>query len=92
MNKHIIIIGAILIGLVGVYFFFSGNAFELPLTVAPAADPIEQEFIALTNKLSGISFDLDIFSDTRFMRLVSLSTPVQPEPIGRLDPFARLGP
>ncbi len=93
MNKQLIILVVILIGLVGAYFFFfSGDGFALPLTTAPTADPIEQEFIALTNKLSGISFNLDIFDDARFLSLVSLATPRQPEQIGRPDPFARLGP
>ena len=67
----------------------SGN--QLPLTATlPSENAAETQFQILVGQLSPIVFATDIFSDPRFMSLVSLTTPVTPEPGGRLDPFAPL--
>ena len=67
----------------------SGN--QLPLTTTlPTENAAQTQFQILVSQLSPIIFSTDIFDDPKFMSLVSLSTPVTPEPAGRLDPFAPL--
>lgn len=76
----------------GAYWYLStrtGN--ESPLTALTAPENAAQtQFQALVSQLRSISFDTKIFSDPRFTSLVDLSTPVTPEPPGRLDPFGQV--
>ncbi|MFZ2167550.1 MAG: hypothetical protein WAV50_01625 [Minisyncoccia bacterium] len=76
----------------GAYWYVStrtGN--ELPLTALTGPENAARtQFQALVSQLRSISFDTDIFSDPRFTSLVDLSTPVTPEPPGRLDPFGQV--
>ena len=55
--------------------------------VAPAA---QTKFQTLVGELTPISFNTSIFSDAHFTALVDIATPVAPETIGRLDPFAAI--
>jgi hypothetical protein len=84
----IVIITLIIAG--GAYwFFFMQPAPEKPLTAtAPAAGVSDVQLAALVAQLQKITFDTSIFSDPTFETLVSLATPVTPEPQGRADPFA----
>jgi len=92
MTRNSTILIAILVILIGAYwFFFTGKSQELPLTASAPADPAEQRFIDLAGKLNSISFDADFFNDPRFLSLQSLATPILPEVQGRLDPFAPIG-
>jgi len=75
----------------GVYwYFFTGTGNELPLMESVAESRIQTKFQDLAGKLRLISFRADIFSDSRFNALADLTTPVSPESIGRIDPFAPL--
>lgn len=78
----------------GAYWYIStrtGN--ELPLTgTLPSENAAQTQFQRLVVEMQSISFVTDIFSDPRFSSLVNLSTPITPESLGRLDPFAPLGP
>ena len=49
------------------------------------------QFQTLVGELQPITFDTAVFSDPRFNALVDISTPVTPQPPGRLDPFAPVG-
>ena len=91
MNSNtIILIVATLIVAGGAYwYFFTGTGNQPPLATALATDnPAQIQFQALVSELQPISFLTTIFSDARFMALVDLTTPIQSETIGRLDPFA----
>jgi len=73
----------------GAYWYLSsrtGN--QPPLTETVSENSAQTQFQALVSELQPISFDTTIFSDPKFTSLVDLTTPVAPEPAGRIDPFA----
>lgn len=74
----------------GIYwYFFTNSNNQAPLTAtALTQNDAQTQFQTLLGELRSISFNTSIFSDQRFAALVDLSTPVAPEPPGRLDPFA----
>jgi len=86
----IVIITLILAG-GGYWYFTSQSGNEAPLTgTGPSLSPEQTEFESLVNQLQPISFNTEIFSDPRFTSLVDLTTPISPEPSGRIDPFASI--
>ena len=88
-SSAIIIITTLVVAAGAYWYFFTGTGNEPPLTASIAAEnPTQMQFQILVGKLQPISFDTSIFADTRFNALVDLTTPIAPEPIGRLDPFA----
>ena len=88
-NTTLIVIGALIVAAGAYWYFFTGTGNEIPLTSLDASTNQEQtQFQALVNELQPISFNTDILSDPRFNVLVDLRTPVIPESVGRLDPFA----
>lgn len=89
-NSSLIFVVCLVLALGGYWFFGTGGA-DLPLSAAEPIDPAEQEFITLSQRLESISFDVSIFADPRFNVLVNLATPIHPEIVGRIDPFAPLG-
>ncbi len=89
-SNTIFLIVATLIIAAGAYWYFSANTLnEAPLSASVAANQAQTQFQILVSELP-ISFDTAIFSESRFMALVDLTTPVTPEAIGRLDPFASI--
>ena len=91
-NSSIIpLIIAVIIFAAGLYWYFStstGN--QLALTATTPNGESQSQFQSLFGKLTTISFNTSIFSDSRFNALVDLTTPVATEPTGRLDPFASI--
>ena len=87
-SNTIILIVVALVVAAGVFWYYStktGN--EPPLTVLSAENQAQTRFQTLVSELP-ISFNTSIFSESRFMALVDLATPITPETAGRLDPFA----
>jgi len=72
----------------GVYWYFSTGTEQPSLTVGVGGTQSQVRFQTLVGELSPISFNTDIFSDPRFNVLVSITVPISPEMVGRLDPFA----
>lgn len=70
------------------YFFGAATGSDMPLTATQTVNPAQARFQVLVGQLQPISFNTSIFTDTRFRALVDLSTPIAPEPSGRIDPFA----
>ncbi len=90
-NTTMLIVATILVLAGGYWFFFTGSSGnQVPLTTSASQSAAETRFQALVGQLSPITFDTSIFSEARFKSLVDISTPVQPESLGRLDPFAPL--
>jgi len=87
LNIALIILVTLVIAAGAYWYFFTGTE-QLPLTSGASVNRAQTQFQALVTELQPISFNTDIFSDTRFNALVDLRTPVTPEPAGRLDPFA----
>ena len=87
-NTIILIIAALVAAGGAYWYFFTGPGTEPPLTAGTADNQAQSRFQTLVSELQSISFDTDIFSEPSFMALVDLTTPITPETIGRLDPFA----
>ena|SRR3989344_6029087 len=88
-NTVILIIATLIVAVGAYWYFFTGTGNEPPLTTTGAADnQAQSRFQTLLSELQPVSFNTNIFSEPRFMALVDLATPVAPETVGRLDPFA----
>lgn len=88
-NTTILIIATLVVAGGAYWYFFTGTGNEPPLTETPTtSNQAQMQFQVLVSTLQPISFSTDIFDDPRFMALVDLTTPIQPETSGRLDPFA----
>ena len=84
-SNTIFLLVATLVVAGGLYwYFFSGRGGEGGALTAGSPT----QFEILIGQLGPITFDLTILSDPRFLGLTDLSTPVEPEVIGRKDPFA----
>lgn len=87
---------AILIVLVvafGAWYLLSGSQTSAPvLTAAQGAGTPSgaQNLVASLVSLRSVNLSGAIFSDPAFQALQDDTTPVQPEPVGRPDPFAPL--
>lgn len=77
---------ALLLG--GYWYMSSRSSIEPSLMSGVTLNEAQIRFQTLVGELRSVSFDTDIFSDPRFTSLVDLATPVAPEPVGRIDPFA----
>lgn len=87
-NTKILIISTLVISAGAYWYFFMGTGNEAPLTESVSENVTQMQFKALVSELRPISFNMAIFSKPTFMALVDLSTPIAPEALGRLDPFA----
>lgn len=89
-NIGFIVAGIVVLGGLYWYFFSGSEDIDASLTSTPAASPLETRFLTLSGELDPISFDTQIFSDSRFLALINLTTEITAEPQGRADPFAPL--
>lgn len=87
-NTTLIVICTLLVAAGAYWYFFMGSKEQPPLTAVTSGSATQAKFQALVAELQPISFDTRIFSDSRFMALVDLTTPITPETSGRIDPFA----
>ncbi len=85
-----LIIGILLFVLCVFWYFSTGTGNQAALTAIAPTNEAQTQFQALFSELTAISFNTDIFSDSRFNALVDLTTPIAPESTGRLDPFAAI--
>lgn len=74
----------------GYWYFFMGSGNQPPLTESSSQNAAQTQFQTLVSELQPISFNTAIFSNPKFTSLIDLTTPVSPEPSGRLDPFASI--
>ena len=90
-NTTVIVILTLLVAAFAYWYFFTGTGNEAPLVATDApTNQAQMQFETLVGELQPVSFNTKIFSDARFNALVNISTPISPESIGRLDPFAAL--
>ncbi len=88
-NTTLIIILTLVIAAGAYWYFFTGSGNQPPLTSSvPTQNVAQTQFPSLVSELQPISCNTAIFSDPRVAALVDLATPVTPEPMGRVDPFA----
>jgi len=87
-NTILIIVISLIVAAGAYWFFFTGEGNEPSLSVNTTENPTQARFQTLVRELQSISLDASIFTEPRFMVLMDLTTPVTPETVGRLDPFA----
>lgn len=88
-NTTILIVATLVVAAGAYWYFFTGTGNQPPLsTTLATSNSAQMQFQTLLSQLQTISFNTSIFKDSRFMALVDLTTPIQPETLGRLDPFA----
>lgn len=88
-STNILIIVAALVVAGGAYwYFFTGTGNQPPLSVSGGPSAAEAQFQSLVGELAPVTFDTTVLSDPRFMSLIDIATPITPESMGRLDPFA----
>lgn len=87
-NTIILIIATLVIAAGAYWYFFTDTGNDPSLTTSQTENVDQIRFQALVSQLQPITFNTSIFSDSRFMALVDLATPITPETAGRLDPFA----
>lgn len=83
--------------LAGGYYVYS-TFFSTPATTAPVsygsegsgAAQLEQELLSELLQLQRIQLDASVFSDPAIQALVDLSQGIEPQKIGRQNPFAPL--
>jgi hypothetical protein len=90
MKSNIInlIILSLIIAAGAYWYFFAGTGNQATLTQSSLGGTAQNEFPIPVSELQSLSFDTSIFSDPKFTALVDITTAVQPEPVGRADPFA----
>lgn len=86
-NIVFILLTAVAVAAGAYWYFFSAEAEQSLLTTDATQNDTQAQFQALIAQLPR-SFDASIFSDERFLSLHDLTTPIAPEPQGRIDPFA----
>ncbi len=87
-NTTLLIVVTLIVAAGAYWYFFTGTGNQPPLTTTAVENQAQTQFQVLVGQLQPISFSTDIFTDPRFTSLVDLATPITPEPVGRLDPFA----
>lgn len=91
-HKNLIYIGGFLLVVIGGYYFF-GSSIKLGsgATSPAAASESEQELLNELLKLKSLQLDESIFADPAFKSLEDFSQPIDPEPVGRKNPFMPAG-
>ena len=87
-NTTLIVTVALIVAALAYWYFFTGTGNQPPLSTDVPTNQVQMQFEALVGQLEPISFNTKIFSDPRFNALVDITTPISPEPFGRVDPLA----
>ncbi|MFA6408071.1 MAG: hypothetical protein WCW36_01165 [Candidatus Paceibacterota bacterium] len=88
-NTTSIIIVTLIVAAGAYWYFFVQTGNQPPLTVtSTSGNATQTKFQMLVSQLQPISFNTAIFSNPKFNALIDITTPISPEPSGRLDPFA----
>lgn len=90
----LIILVIVVIGFVAYNIFVVGNNNDdaaLVSVSAANADTSGGELLILLNTLRAIDLDTSIFQNSEFRGLIDFSIDINPEPVGRSNPFAPIG-
>ena len=94
MNQKVIalILGSVVLAGVVWYSFLRDRTPESLLqTQDLSGGSVDNEVVAVLLELRAVSLAGTIFSDPVFRSLMDFGTPVIPEPVGRVNPFAPFG-
>lgn len=91
LKNSLIALGLISVAAAGYYMFVIRND-ELTAkginVVSVQAEVETQEFLSRLTELKTIKLPDTLFTDERFQALIDNSEPVDPQPVGRSNPFA----
>lgn len=93
-TKKIIIVATLIIVLFFLYSYLShknDNADELLADSSGLDSNIGNEFIALLAKIKAIKLDESFFTSAAFESLKDSRVTIDPQPAGRMNPFAPIG-
>lgn len=94
MNKKIKIFGILFIA-IPILFFGTGSfvkgAEDLLVPEGVLDEKIGTDLLILLLELKTIQFNSDIFNDKAFLNLKDFSTEIQPQSVGRRNPFSPIG-
>jgi hypothetical protein len=94
LKENKIAIGGVVAALlaVGAYFaFFNGGAPSgALLSTADSSSPVSQDLLTTLQSVSTIKLDGTIFTSPVFTSLTDFGVQIQPEAVGRQNPFAPL--
>ncbi len=88
-NLIFIVIVAIIIIAGGYLYINSHNTILLPITTTNLKTS-SVNLKKITHNIGLIQLNTNIFSDPRFNALISIAVTVNPETMGRINPFAQL--
>ena len=80
---------------IGYYLFIQKDQTELSISGADVSQELftnVQKYVERRTVLDKVKLDLGILSDNRFRGLVSYTTPIVEQPIGRENPFDKINP
>lgn len=86
----IILLGIVLVGIFGYYLYIENSRLDVGDSAAISNQiAIEtSDFLVLLNELKAMELGGELFADPRFISFMQLSPLVQPQPIGKGNPFA----
>lgn len=90
LKNILILLAIVLTGAVGYYLYINNGSSASDDNTASVDNSLAADtagFLTTLNELKQIQLDGSIFSDPRFISLVSYTQPVAAEPIGRSNPF-----
>ena len=88
MQNLLIFLGLIGLAVFAYYLLVIQSGNELDTSASESASIESQLFLRQLNQIKSVSLDTSIFSDQMFRSLENQSTPVNPQPVGRTNPFA----
>ncbi len=89
-NMKVWFAGILIVFAVFIYrSFFAGS--EAEVLQGPPAEKVGADLIKIADEISRATLSRELFSNTGFRVLSDFSTPLEPEPQGRVNPFAPFG-
>ena len=89
-----IIAGVVLVALLVAYNIFylqpkkeAGGDFIRSQNQTITSSELGREIVSILNQLKTVTIDPEFFQDPRFRRLVDFSVEIQPQPVGKENPF-----
>lgn len=89
LNTIILVVATLVIAGLSYLYLTNGTAgTDIPLSAVTQASPLEAKLTVLADKISPVSFDTSILTDSRFLALENMAKKLVAEPQGVSDPFA----
>ncbi len=88
VQNLLMLLGIVLIVVLGYYLYTQSNATELQVGTERQQVALESAVILRNlNKIKTVNLEGEIFSNPRFTNLVDFTEPINPQSVGRSNPF-----